>query len=234
MKFEIRTINEWLIVIVSFVLITMVINYFFDFTLVTSDGIWINLAPVPTAYALSHATINAIHVFSGESTSAIQIDRATLYVLIGILIYVFLGPWLFYQGFKKSVSKSDTGKPFYWYLGAMICLGSFMILPITLLSMKVAQNSLASANESRQLDHLRQELSEVSYAIAEYEILENGLSSDFSLNDIEIDGLTFTYELLTISSDTVVEIVGYNPENEKIRIIGEIRPYGDWVLKQRN
>jgi hypothetical protein len=188
----------------------------------------------PTTTIMGIDTINAINVFGGTEPSPYSIDWETTSMLFNVILYLMIGPYLLLMGYKKSRAHPNRAKPWYWFIGGMICLGSFAIIPVEMIHVKVFENTKERAEESRVRDMMRAELFDVGLATAQYEILENELDETFEIEDLDMDNLEYDYSVKGISSDTLVTIVVSNPEIPDFNTQVNVRPYEKELIDWRN
>lgn len=232
MKSSIKTINEWLIVIMVFIGLTFSFSFINSRVDVMPKDLHNLFNPYPTVNFLSVEVIDAINIFSGDEPEGFHFNLITMSVLFNVVLFLMIGPYLMYLGYKYG--KSDKLKPWYWFLGAVICVGTFSIVPVEFISIRVFQNTKASAEESRIRDQMRAELADVGFAVAEYEILEDGIDDSFLIEDLNMENLEFEYTVENISSDTLISISVSNPEIPDFNVGMEVRPYNKNLMIQRN
>ncbi len=232
MKWSIKTLNEWLIVALVFFGIMFGFDFIRGYMYFLSDNIHYLFNAHPTTFLLGIESIDAIAIFSGDEANGFDFNERTWSVFWNVIFYFFIGPFLLYLGFKNS--NHEKMKPWYWYVGSVICLGSLLIVPTELLDIRVFENTKKSAEKSRINDLMRQELTDVSFAIVQYEILEDGLGEGFHLHELGLENLEFDYEIVNISSDTLIEIRISNQNVTDFSVIQEIRPYSKDLLRMRN
>ncbi|MBO6537612.1 MAG: hypothetical protein JJ966_15425 [Balneolaceae bacterium] len=232
MKFLTRRTNEWLIVIGLFLLVSMAMGYIIG-TYVKSPMSWNNLfSPVSTQLFLSHGYQNAIALFAGDALDPIPIQTYFI-TFIGVVIYLILGPWLLYHGFISSRKNEEYKKPWQWYVGAIICIGSMSILPTTSVTMIVMGNTAISADKSRETDKLREEAFDVGFKLAQEKVKQ---MSDFSLTSFE---KTYPKEQnLEIQFDEVVKDSLYRiitkSGKSDLSVQVDVQPYEEDFLLIRN
>lgn len=234
MKFSTRRLNEWLIVL----LILIAVPILFAFT---RNGL--NLLPYdfhylfnvhPTTNILGLATVDAINIFGGRELQGYVINWHTISIFLNVVLYLMIGPYLFYKGYKKAKDNPNRSKPWYWYIGGAFCIGAILIVPVEIIHMKVFENTKEGADKGRAEDMMRIELVEVGFATAQYEILENGVNESFKIEDLDLNDLNFDHKVESFQSDTLLIISVSNPDlpDEDIKI--EVRPYSESVLRIRN
>ncbi|WP_421773707.1 hypothetical protein [Gracilimonas sp.] len=234
MKFSIRRFNEWLIVILLVVLIPMVFSFIRGDVYFLPDNIHYVINTHPSTVILSHNTMNAIDLFGGSSTTDYSMTWKSASMYLNVVLYLMIGPYLLFMGYRKAKQNENRSKPWYWYIGAVICIGSLSIIPTELLKKKVFSNTQESAAESRQRDMMRTELAEVGFATAQYEILQDGVNESFRVEDLKMEGLEFQHEVESVQSDTLIILVASTPDQPDYQVTMEVRPYNRSVLKQRN
>lgn len=225
MKFSIRRFNEWLIVILLFAVITFLASagYYSTFKLPEKISYLIN--PHPTTVINRINSLNAIEIFRGDEIEDYEINFETISMLINVVLYLIIGPFLFYLGFKKSKEHEEKAKPWYWFAGAVICVSALLSLTGIIIRAKVIHKTVESSKISKIKDELRSELVDIGFAIAEYEILKDGLNAPFSIQDLEIANLKFEYSIDQILSDTLVTITALSSEIKDYSVSLDIRPY---------
>ena len=147
---------------------------------------------------------------------------------------LFLGPWLWYIGFKKVKSNEHQAKPWTWYVGGIICISTLIIVPSTVLSMNTHKKSGVRAMESREKDHMRQEAFYVGFALAQYHLLTGNITEDFDFDNVDVPNREFEYEISSVSGDTLIEMKAISPNYDDMFLKVDIRPYGTPVMKQWN
>lgn len=188
----------------------------------------------PATVILGHNTMYAIDIFSGNSPVDYSWSWRSVSMYLNVVLYLMLGPYLFLMGYKKAKHQENRPKPWYWYVGASLCIGSLLIIPSEIMKQKVLANTKTSAAESRQRDMMRTELAEVGFALAQYEILEDGIDESFQVEDLNLEGLKFQYTVESVQFDTLITLVGSIPDQPEVTVTMEVRPYNQSVIKQRN
>lgn len=234
MKFSIRRFNEWLIVALLTILIPVSFSFIRGDVYFLPDNLHYIFNMHPTSTILAHNTMNAIDMFGGEVQTDYSMTWESASMYLNVVLYLMIGPYLFLMGYKKSKENEHRAKPWYWFVGAVICIGSLSIIPTELIKQKVFQNTKASAAESRTKDLMRAELAEVGFATAQYEILEDGIDESFSVDELNLNGLNYNYSVESLQSDTLITLVVSNLELPDYSVNMEVRPYSKSVLKQRN
>ncbi|MDZ7807776.1 MAG: hypothetical protein U5K71_11765 [Gracilimonas sp.] len=239
MKFSIRRINEWLILFMIVVLVTVGFSFIQDDWKLIPNEINYLFNIHPSTLIISLATIDAIDVFSGERAKGFSITWRAASIYFNVLIYLMLGPYLFFKGFKKAKSNQDNAKPWYWYIGGAICIGSFMIIPVEIRHLhsyysEVYNSNMENVDKSRESDLMRTELAEVGFAAAQHEILEDGVNESFEIEDLNLHDLKYDHSVVSIESDTLLVISVSNPEQPDLGHVMEVRPYSESVLRIRN
>ena len=234
MKLPIRRINEWLILILAFFIVTLGVPYVlsevFGIKLLSYNAV----TPVPTVNVLGLATTDAINQFRGKPVVGFGLSKDTIFILTGVLLNLFLGPWLWYLGFKKAQTSEHKAKPWSWYVGGIICISSLIIIPSTVISMRVQKKTAESAAVSREKDQMRQEALGVSFALAEYHLLSNHITEDFDVEEIDLPELSFDHEIVSVSGDSLMVLKTKSPNYDHISVIADIRPFGTPLILQRN
>lgn len=234
MKFSTRRINEWLIVLLILIILPMLYAF-------TNNNL--NLLPSnfhyffnmhPTTNILGLNSIQAIDIFGGKEPQGYAFDWYTVSMFLSVVLFLMVGPYLFYNGHKKSKDNADRAKPWYWYIGGAICIGVFSIVPVEIIHMQVFENTKESASKSRTKDMMRAELSEVGFATAQYEILEDGISESFKIEELNLENLKYEYSVERIESDTLITIAISNPDIPDFDVKMDVRPYDKRLLIQRN
>lgn len=234
MKFSIRRLNEWLILGLIVVLVPMAFSLAqYNWGLVSDDMNYLYNVH-PTIVILSFATIDAINIFGGDMAEGFSFNWRTASIYLNVILYLMLGPYLFLKGFIKAKSDPNRAKPWYWYIGGAICIGSLLIIPVEINHIRVFQNVGDSVEESRQSDLMRSELAEVGFATAEYEILEDGVHDSFNIGQLNLKDLKYEYSVEQIQSDSLLIISVSNPDWPDLTHAMEVRPYSESVLSIRN
>lgn len=232
MKFSIRRFNEWLIVI----LLVFIAPTLFHFIEGSDSFLPYNwhyiFNPQPSTVLIGLASVEAIDMFRGDTPVGFSITWETASMYLNVVLYLMLGPYLFLRGYKKSKQNKNRSKPWYWYIGTVICISSLSIIPTEFLKQKVFANTVESAVESRQKDMMRAELAEVGFETAQYEILEDGIDESFSIDKLNLEDLQYEYAVENIQSDTLLTIMVSNPDLPEFSVRMEVRPYDRAVLKQ--
>ncbi len=234
MKFSIRRFNEWLIVIVLVVLIPMLFSFIRGGVYFLPDNLHYIINTHPSTVIMAHSTLNAIDIFGGSSPTDYSMTWKSASMYLNVVVYLMLGPYLFLMGYKKAKQKENRVKPWYWYAGAVICIGSLSIIPTEIIKQKVFANTKESAAESRQRDMMRTELAEVGFATAQFEILQDGVDESFKVEDLNLENLQFNHSVESVQSDTLITLVATTPDQPEYQVTMEVRPYSRSVLKQRN
>lgn len=234
MKSVTRRINEWLIVVLAFIVVVSAISFIRGEIYFLPDKIHYIFNFHPTTVIMGINTVNAIEVFGGNDPSPYLINWETASMLFNVILYLMLGPYLLFMGYKKSKERSNRSKPWYWYIGGMVCIGSFAVIPVEVIHITVYERTKAGAEISRVRDMMRAELTEVGFATAQHEILKDGLSDSFKIEDLNLEDLEFEYTVENVSADTLVKIVVSNPEIPDFEVSMEIRPYDENLMIQRN
>ena len=232
MKFLTRRINEWLILIVAFLLVYMASGYLIG-TYIKSPGSWNNLfSPTSSFMLYSHSAMNAISTFSGNEI--VNISTKTMFIIYcSVFMYLIAGPWLFYKGFVQSRNNEQFKKPWQWYVGGILCIASLSIVPTTIVSLIVYDNTMESAVESRIKDNIRETVFDAGYDLAIQVIKDK---DTFSLADFE---QTFsqpshiTLEFNSTDQDSGFTVVGIYPDYN-FRVQADVNPYNDDFIKLRN
>jgi len=183
------------------------------------------------------ASLDAIATFRGEEPEGVTFSILTLSILSSTLLYLILGPVLLYLGYKRSEDTESTFRPWYWYVGSVVCIAGLSLVITVVQQLRpngVIQNNMQSVEKSRALDQMRDELSDVSFAVAEYEIVQDGLSPGFSLDELGLTALRFEYFIEKIEGDTLVGIRVEHPELDVIGQFMEIRPYSENIMRMRS
>ncbi|MEQ8524944.1 hypothetical protein [Gracilimonas sp.] len=231
MKFSIRRFNEWLIVVLLIILVPALFWLIEDF-LPRHFNYLFN--PDSTSVLIGLASVDAIDMFRGDDPAGFSLTRETVSIYVNVLIYLMLGPYLFLMGYIKAKKTERRTKPWYWYAGAVICIGSLSIIPTEILKQYVFENTKASAADSRTKDLMRAELAEVGFATAQYEILEDGVDELFSVDELNLENLKYNYTVESIQLDTLITLMVSNPDLPDYNVKMEVRPYNRSLLKQRN
>jgi hypothetical protein len=211
MKWLTKNLNEWLITILVFFGIVFSFEFFTGGTNFPPSKIHYLFNTKPTSFLLSQESLNAIAMFRGEAPEDFSFNQDSLSVLFNVILYFLIGPFLFYLGFKNE--KEGKLKPWYWYIGAVICIGSLAIVPSKVIDIRVFENVKDSAEKSRVHDKMRQELFEVGFEIMEYEIFQEGINPDFTIEKLGFKELQFNYEVVDVDGDTLLTIKALGPEH---------------------
>lgn len=78
---------------------------------------------------------------------------------------------------------------------------------------------------SENLDKMRSELFDVSFEIAQYEIVHDGINPSFTMDDLELKNLEYNYSIDAIEADTLVRITATSSAYEDHKAVVEIKPY---------
>ncbi|MEX0722543.1 MAG: hypothetical protein WD053_01630 [Gracilimonas sp.] len=234
MKFSIRRINEWLIVLGIVILLPMSFMYVQEeLNLLPHDSHYLfNMHPSTSIMAIS--TQDAITVFRGEEPQGYSMNWYTGSMFFNVVLYLMIGPFLLYKGFKRSKDHEERRKPWYWYIGGAICLGALSMIPVEIMHLNVFENTKESAAISREKDLMRMELAKVGFATAQHEIIENGVNESFRIEDLNMNDLKYSYSIKGTPSDTLLIIAASDPNIANHRFMMEVRPYNESVLKIRN
>lgn len=234
MKFSIRRFNEWLIVIMLVVLVPASFYYIRAELSFLSDDLHYIFNMQPSTVILGHNTMNAIDIFGGDATTDYSMTWRSVSMYLNVVLYLMLGPFLLLKGYKRANKNEERAKPWYWYVGMMICIGSLSIIPTQIIKHQVWKNTNESAAESRTKDKMRAELAEVGFKTAQYEILEDGVDESFSIDELNMEDLKYEYAVESMQSDTLVTLMVTNPELPGYNVKMDVKPYSRSVLKQRN
>jgi hypothetical protein len=232
MRLKTKSINEWLIVIVLFV----GVNYGFSLirggAYLLPDTIHYLFNYHPTSHFISIESMDAIDIFRGDEPTGFAVTKTTLSVLFNMVLYFMIGPFLLYMGYKKM--SDEKLKPWYWFLGALICLNSLMIVPKAGVSLIVAKNTKESAAKSKTKDIARQELFDVGFALVQYDILEGDIDEDFNLAKLNLQDLKFEYQISEMKGDSLVYLKVSGTEYDDISSTLEINLNDIRKIKIRN
>lgn len=234
MKFSIRRFNEWLIVILLLILVPAVYSFIRGDVYLQPNNIHYIFNTHPTTITLGISTVDAINIFAGDAPLGFTINWETASMFLNVVMYLMIGPFLLFKGYKKAKVNENWAKPWYWYIGGVICLAAFSIVPIEIIHMQVFENTKESAAESRTIDMMRDELADVSFATAQYEILENGISESFTIEDLNLENLKYEYSIENIQSDTLITLAVSNPSIPDFTVKMDVRPNSQRIIKQRN
>lgn len=234
MKFSTRRINEWLIVLLLFILVPIVFFLIRDDAYFLSNDLHYVFNMLPSTVILGINTKDAIEIFGGNTASGYSITWETVSMYFNVVLYLMLGPYLLFKGYKKARKNDHRAKPWYWYIGAAICVGMLFIVPAQITRMYVFENTMEAADKSRTEDMMRIELTEVGFATAQYEILEDGVDESFKIEDLNLNDLKFEYAVESVQSDTLITLKVSNPDIPDFSVNIEIRPYNKRLLIQRN
>lgn len=225
MKFLTRRVNEWLIVILSFIAITVIFSATKDFiSLYLKDAVYI-FNPHPTTVIMGLDTVSAIEIFSGGDSLDYQFNWRTISMLFNIVLYLMIAPYLLFLGYKKARQKREFEKPWYWYIGGILFIGSLSIIPTSIMHITVFENTKERSTASRSLDMMRLELFDVGFATAQYEILEDGISDSFTIADLGLNDLEYQYYIKSIESDTLITIIATNNKYDTHSFRMHVKPY---------
>ncbi|HET8864525.1 MAG TPA: hypothetical protein VFM80_02435 [Gracilimonas sp.] len=234
MKFSIRRVNEWLIVLLLFILVPAGLYFIRGDVNFLSGNLQYLFNIRPSTIILRFNTLDAITIFGGGAPSGYPFTWVTVSMYLNVVLYLMLGPYLLFKGFKKSRTNENRAKPWYWYIGAAICIGLIVIIPAEITRMYVFENTKVAADKNRTQDLMRTELTEVGFAAAQYEILEDGVNESFKIEDLDLNDLNFDHEVESVQSDTLLIISVSNPDLPEEDIKMEVRPYSESVLRIRN
>jgi len=193
----------------------------------------------PTNIVIALGTIDAINLFGGDAVEGFSITWLTASIYFNIVMFLILGPYLFFKGYKQAKNNHENTKPWYWYVGGAICVASLMIIPVEIrhlyyYSSGVYKSNMESAAQSRELDLMRSELTEVGFKAAEYEIVKDGINDSFEIEDLDLQDLKYDHSVESIQSDTLLVISVSNPDQPERGQEMEVRPYSESVLRFRN
>ena len=232
MKHSTKRINEWLILIGAFVLLVIGFSYLRSNYILTIDS-WINLlSPISSHLLVGHNTVNAMNAFSGKEFEEISFQMIFMIFCI-VTIYMIIGPWLFFNGFKLSRQNEDFKKPWQWYIGGIICIASLSVVPLTINSLIVAKNSNESYLTNRLQDNIRVELFDEAFKLAQNVIDEDyDVTADLSETTVlpETNAIVSYSEVI---SDSSYVLTVTHPDHE-FTITTEVYPYKDDFLIIRN
>ncbi|WP_020404174.1 hypothetical protein [Gracilimonas tropica] len=234
MKFSIRRINEWLILVMVLVLVPLAFSFLQDRWNFLQADINYLFNVHPTNVIIGLITVDAINTFSGDAVEGFSVSWRTASMFLNVVLYLMIGPYLFFKGFKRSKLDTERAKPWFWYIGGAICIASFMIVPVVITHVQVYKNTKVSAERNRVRDMMRTELAEVGFAAAEYEIIEDGINESFDVEDLDLNDLNYDYKIERVQSDTLIVISVANQEEPDLGHTMEIRPYNKSMLRIRN
>jgi len=234
MKFSIRKVNEWLIFLLVLIgvpalysfaqnnldIIPQSVDYFFNFQ--------------PTQIIVTLATIDAINIFEGQQPQGYSLDWKTISIYVNVILFLMVGPYLFFAGHKKAKEELNKAKPWYWYIGGAICIWAIAIVPAEIYDIQRMNINAEGAEKNRIRDMMREELVEVGFAAAQYEITKNGDLQSFNIEDLNLTDLNFDYLVESKRSDTLLAISVSNPDYPELGYRMEVRPHSQNVLKIRN
>lgn len=233
MKFEIKTMNEWLIVVLIVIVSGFAVSFLWGNGAQFNPGYFFN--PNPGVIIMGLETVAAIDIFSGSVPEEISMNLETVSILISMVLLLMIGPWLLYTGYKQDEKNDESAlKPWYWFLGGSLSVFSLSSIPVLIISFTVFQNTQTSAEVSRSQDQIRQELQKVGFAAAEYGILNDGFDESFNLSDLDINGLEFEYITEGAVSDSSIIIVAPDLNGEGIGNKIEVMPFSAKVMSYRN
>jgi hypothetical protein len=233
MKFSTERINEGLIVVLLFIVVITGIRYARGDVYFLPDNIQYALNIHPSTNILAINSQNAISIFAGKKVQEYSISWKTASMLLNVVLYLMIGPFLLFKGYKKAKEHENRSKPWYWFLGGVICIGALTIIPYEIMRIRVFQNNLDNMEISRTKDMMRAELVDVGFATAQYGILEAGIDQSFTIEDLNLRDLNYDYAVESIQGDTLVIISVSTPELKE-EITMEVRPYSRKVLSWRN
>lgn len=234
MKFSIRRINEYLIVLLLLILVPVGLYFIRGDMNFISGNLEYLFNVRPSTIILKVNTLDAIAIFGGDSPSGYAITWETVSMYLNVVLYLMLGPYLLFKGFKKAARNEDRVKPWYWYIGVAICIGMLFIIPAEITRMYVFENTLEAAEISRTKDKMRAELTEVGFELAQYEIIEDGVNESFRIEDLNLEDLKFQYSVESLQSDTLIIVSVSDPDLPDLKVKMEVRPYNERLLVQRN
>lgn len=232
MKFSTRRINEWLIVLLLVILVPIAFFFFRGDSYFLSNDLHYVFNMRPSTIIMGINTQNAISIFSGNVAAGYSITWETVSMYLNVILYLIVGPYLLFKGYKKARENENRAKPWYWYIGGAICIGMLFIIPAEMTRMYVFQNTKQAADKSRTKDLMRAELAEVGFATAQYEILEDGVDESFTIQDLNLNDLKFQYSVENVQSDTLITLSVSNPDFPDFEVKMDVRPYNQRLLKQ--
>lgn len=231
MKFLTRRINEWLIVFISFAIISVALSMLKSNSYLLTDVFQYLFNTHPTSIILSQNAISAIEIFRGGNAIGYQFEWKTISMLLNIILYLMIAPFLLYKGYKNAKAELEYSKPWYWYIGAIIFIGSLSIIPYEFLHINYFEKNKEQVLASKDLDMMRAELYDVGFAIAQFEIVEDGIDDSFSFSKLSLKDLKYEYAIQSIKTDTLVTIISTSNEFENHSVTAEIRPYSKKLIK---
>lgn len=234
MKLSIRRINEYLIVLLLLILVPAGLYFIRGDMNFLSGNLQYLFNVRPSTIILRFNTLDAIAIFGGDLPSGYSITWETVSMYLNVVLYLMLGPFLLFKGYKKAAKNENRAKPWYWYIGVAICIGMLFIIPAEITRMYIFENTLEAADKSRTKDLMRAELTEVGFATAQHEILEDGVNESFTIEDLNLEDLKYEHSVEKVQSDTLVMISVSNSEHPDLRHGMEVRPYSKRILRMRN
>lgn len=234
MKFSIRRFNEWLILVMVVILVPMAFTMVQDSWDFLPDNVNYLFNIHPTIVIIGLATVDAINIFGGGAAEGFSINWRTASIYFNVVLYLMIGPYLFYRGFKRSKSDPDRAKPWYWYIGGATCIWAFMIIPVEINHIRVFNNNDMMSGKNREKDMMRSELAEVGFAAAEYGILKGDINESFKIEDLNLNDLKYNHAIDSIVSDTLMFITVSNPDQPDYSLTMEVKPFSEGVLSIRN
>lgn len=234
MKFSIRRVNEWLIVLLLVITVPLALFFIPGDVHSLSNNLHYIFNMRPSTVIMGINAMEAIEIFSGNEPSGYPITWKIVSMYLNVVLYLMLCPYLLFIGYKKAAANDNKAKPWYWYIGAAIFILLLTIVPAEITRMYVFENTKEAADKSRAQDLMRAELVDVGYATAQYEILEDGVDDSFSIEDLDLEELKFVHTIENIESDSLLIISVSNPEYPDLSHRMEVRPYSKSVIRIRN
>ncbi len=207
-------------------------------------------------------TIRAINEFGSGILDMGAYREQRLIAFSGLILFFVLGPGLWIiseiRNEKREVRKPEDRlkKGPFWYVGViLVVIGLNYAIPATVMKAYYFNNTWESAEESRNIDKIRDQLFTLASGAAEHYYLsfkngeEGGFINDqgkFSLQQLEsYDSDTQNeYVLAPIQSDSVLIIygVGYTPgakpdfenangDSGKVQLAVEVRPENEKLIE---
>lgn len=233
MKFSTRRINEWLIVLLLLIIVPVVFFFIRGDLYFLSNNLHYVFNMRPSTIILGINTQDAIAIFGGDAPSGYLFTWETASMYLNVVIYLMIGPYLLFKGYKKARKNEHRAKPWYWYIGVAICIGMLFIIPAEITRMYIFENTLEAADKSRTKDLMRAELAEVGFALAQYEIVEDGVDESFKIEDLNLNDLKFEYAVESVQSDTLITLKVSDPDIPDFSVKMDVRPYDRRVLSQK-
>jgi len=234
MNFSIRRVNEWLIFLLVLIGLPALYSFAQNNLDVIPDSVDYFFNIQPTQIIVTLATVDAINIFEGQHPQGYSLDWKTISIYVSLILFLMVGPYLLFKGYKKAKDDATRAKPWYWYIGGAICIWAISIVPTEIYDIQRMNISTEGAEKNRIRDMMRDELVEVGYRAAQFEITEDGVQESFKIEDLNLTDLNFDYAVESNRSDTLLAISVSSPEYPELGYRMEVRPYSKNVLRIRN